>query len=175
MFWEHLLKSIYAIVTTFGLIFCLIFFIGYRRGGGQPNPKLMEIKTQLFDYFFVEHVEMNVLLCLMVAGIRNYFTYVKNKQHKFIVQILFIPDDKEFTFKMINCYSNSKSVIHVKAEALEFKTKSENLYVFGKNKFLEFKDKKTNISIGRIDSDHEIHCNFRKEIQNALKRIEAII
>jgi hypothetical protein len=172
--WEHGLKTIFAMTATFGLIFFILMSFGYQRGGGTPSPEMMRIKKALFEFFLRDHVEITALICAIIAILMNLIAVKKNKRQIHIVKIEWHESSQKLDFEMISVYNDIRKTTTVALEDLQYLQKSEILYIFGKNHFLEFKNKKSNNVIGRIDQDHDIHTPYFREIKTAISALAQI-
>jgi hypothetical protein len=172
--WEHSLKTIFAMTATFGLIFFILMSIGYKRGGGTPSPEMMRIKKALFEFFLRDHLEITALICTIIAILINLIALKKNKRQIHIVKIEWDESLQKLHFEMISVYNDMRKTDSVAREDLQYIQKSEILYIFGKNHFLEFKNTKRNNVIGRIDQDHDIFAPYFTEIKTAINVLAQI-
>mgnify|MGYP003648720552 CR=1 FL=1 len=162
IFWEHAMKTVFAIVGTFALMFFGPMFIAAGSSKTRANDDL----ALNFVGFFLERPALQFSICFIVAIIYNILVYRKNKKANNIVGIKI--HDQTVELEMNNLIFNHPTQITIPLNQLAINIVSKSNDFSGKTKTLGFIDTTNGKSIGCIKADHFIWNKHVKAIRSAL-------
>lgn len=171
--WEHLLKTVYALIATFGIIILVLMFIGYSKGRREPNPELMRIKKLLFEYLFIDHIEVTVAICVLFAIIFNLSAFIHNKRKIYLIKISRDDLKQSLDLKTISIYSDKSYTQTILLKDCHIKEKRIKNFLFQSHKIVQL----TNLDgdeLGRIDLTQELQGKFKSQIINSLIELNKI-
>lgn len=163
--WEHVVKTVFALVGTFALLIFGPMIMGgrnTRHGGGDTAIHILD--------FFMSNLWIQVLICCTVALVYNFKIYRKNNRVNYLISAEVFNDNIRLMTNTF--YFNRPNEVIVAPFDLKVKILSKYNDVEGRYHFFEFIHQPKNEKICCIKSNTFLYENMPFKIRELIQELK---